>query len=81
VLLRTGLLSSAACLAVGLAITLAGYGAHGILTIGLVLLIATPILRVLVSFVEYVRMREWLFAGVTLFVLLVLTGTVIVALR
>ena len=80
-LLLAGVLASAACLAVGLVLTFAGRSAGAILTTGLVLLMATPILRVIVSIVEYVRMRDWLFVAVTLFVLLVLAGTMAVALR
>ena len=36
-----------------------------LLNAGLVVLMSTPILRVLVSFREYVVMRQWFFAGVT----------------
>ena len=41
----------------------AGPGAwsNGALTLGLLVLMATPILRVLVSLVVYVRMRDWFF--------------------
>lgn len=79
-LLLAGVVASAACLAVGLSLILAGRSAGPILTTGLVLLMATPILRVIVSIVEYVRMRDWFFVAVTVFVLLVLAGTVLVAL-
>ena len=41
---------------------------------------ATPILRVFVSFVEYVRMRDWFFVAITVVVLIELTVTVVVAL-
>ena len=80
-LLLVGVLASATCLTAGLLLTLAGRSAEVILTTGLVLLMATPILRVIVSIVEYVRMRDWFFVAVTMFVLLVLAGTVLVALR
>ena len=42
---------------------------------------ATPILRVVVSFAEYVRMRDWFFVAMTMVVLAELTLTVIVAFR
>ena len=82
-LLITGVIVSAALLAVGLGLWLSG--AHlsqalWLLNAGLIVLMATPILRVLVSFSEYIVMREWFFAGVTVFVLLELTVTVLVAL-
>jgi uncharacterized membrane protein len=82
-LLRGGVLSSAACLAAGLALwltQLAPSAANALLTIGLVVLMATPILRVIVSLVEYARMRDWFFVVTTLIVLLVLAGSVIFAL-
>jgi uncharacterized membrane protein len=51
------------------AITLHG---RGLIQLGLLLLIATPIARVLVSVFEFARERDWLYVGVTLFVLVVL---------
>ena len=52
-------------------------GATIALTIGLVILMATPILRVVVSLVAYVRMRDWFFVitTITVFVLLAVTVT------
>jgi len=44
-------------------------------------LMATPILRVIVSVAEYVWLRQWFFVIVTLVVLAELTVTVVVALR
>ena len=41
---------------------------------------ATPIMRVVVSFAEYVTTRQWFFAGVTIVVLVELSVTVLVAL-
>ena len=79
-LLQAGVFSSAACLAVGLfAWMIAGPSqvATLALTIGLVILMATPILRVVVSLVAYVRMRDWFFVSttITVFVLLAVTVT------
>jgi len=79
-LLQAGVFSSAACLAVGLfAWMIAGPSAAATLalTIGLVILMATPILRVVVSLVAYVRMRDWFFVSttITVFVLLAVTVT------
>jgi uncharacterized membrane protein len=51
-----------------------------LLNAGLIALMSTPILRVVVSFAEYVVMREWFFAAVTILVLLELSVTVVVAL-
>jgi len=82
-LLVTGVMASATLLAVGLGLWLSNShmgAAFWLLNAGLIALMATPILRVLVSFAEYVVMRRWFFAGVTAFVLLELTVTVLVAL-
>jgi uncharacterized membrane protein len=82
-LLFAGVLLSTACLALGLLLNLlraAPAAQHFFLTTGLIVLMATPILRVIVSIVEYARMRDWFFVATTLTVLGVLAGTVIVAL-
>ena len=41
---------------------------------------ATPMLRVMLSFAEYVRMRDWLFVATTIVVIVELALTVGVAL-
>jgi uncharacterized membrane protein len=51
------------------------------LSIGLVILMGTPLLRVFFSVVEYARMRDWFFVFVTAVVLVQLTVTMIIALR
>ena len=81
-LLQAGVLTSAACLAIGLALWMAGAfegAANATLTAGLVILMATPILRVIVSLVEYVRMRDWFFVVTTVLVFGVLLVTVTLA--
>jgi len=81
-LLHTGVLTSAACLAIGLVLWMAGAAAgpaNALLTAGLVILMATPILRVIVSLVEYVRMRDWFFVATTVMVFGVLIVTVTLA--
>ena len=83
-LLLGGVLSAATCLAAGLALSLtraAASVANALLTIGLLILMATPILRVVVSLVEYARMRDWFFVVTTLVVLIVLFVTIGVALH
>jgi uncharacterized membrane protein len=82
-LLVTGVTASAVLLAAGVALVLgwprAGAG-YWLLTIGLVFLMATPMLRVVVSFAEYIKLKEWFFVATTLIVLLELTVTVLYAL-
>lgn len=82
-LLIVGVIVSAALLTAGLALWLAhpdGFAAGWLLNAGLVVLMATPIMRVFVSFAEYVRIRDWLFVATTLVVLVELAVTVVVAL-
>ena len=81
-MLAAGVTISALLLAIGLGMWLfdPGRNALWLLNAGLVVLMATPILRVIVSFAEYVAMRQWFFAVVTTVVLLELTVTVVVAL-
>ena len=82
-LLNAGVFTSATLLAAGLFLWEATpwHRSGGtLLTTGLVILMATPILRVLVSVVEYWRMRDWFFVATTLVVLAVLFTTVATAL-
>ncbi|HSL20307.1 MAG TPA: DUF1634 domain-containing protein [Vicinamibacterales bacterium] len=77
-----GVILSASVLAIGLAVEVAGGNAHALLRAGLLVLMATPIVRVAVSLVEYVRMRDWFFTATTAAVLAVLlTGVVLAALK
>jgi hypothetical protein len=82
-LLLVGVLSAAGCLTAGLTLSLMRVApsiANALLTVGLMILMATPILRVVVSLVEYARMRDWFFVATTLTVLIVLAATIAVAL-
>jgi uncharacterized membrane protein len=83
-LLVGGVIVSAVLLTGGLALWLMdsdGAVAVALLNAGLLALMATPILRVVVSFAEYVRMRDWFFAAMTIAVLAELTLTLLVAFR
>lgn len=82
--LLSGVVASTTLLALGLAGWMAGF--HGALVsvafqAGLLLLMATPIARVLASVVEYVRERDWMFVATTVTVLAVLAATVVAAIR
>ncbi len=83
-LLYAGVTISTSLLAAGVALWMT-LGASGpgapFLHAGLILVMATPVARVVVSFVEYVRERDWFFAATTFAVLAVLAATVLVALR
>jgi uncharacterized membrane protein len=87
-LLTAGVAASAVCLLAGLTLTMLDRAmgpehtsAHPLLHAGLIMLIATPVLRVIVSLAEDVRERNWFFALATLVVLAVLAGTLVVAWR
>jgi len=74
-LLFGGVTSAAICLTAGLVLWMMGdypAAANRVLTAGLVLLMITPIARVVISFVVYVRMRDWFFVGTTIMVFVVL---------
>ena len=81
-LLRAGVVTSSLCLAAGLVLTVAGISgaiAGMALSAGLLILLATPVARVIVSVVEYVRERDWMFVSLTLGVLLALAGSAVAA--
>lgn len=82
-LLQAGVTLSAVCLAAGLvALIAAGTSRFSgfALTLGLIVLMATPILRVAVSLVAYIRMRDWFFVTTTVMVFVLLAITVGLAL-
>jgi len=82
--LGAGSALSTALLAVGLLLTIALPGAAAtapILSAGLIVLMITPMARVLVATVAYARARDWSSALLAGTVLLVLLGSVVVALR
>ena len=80
--LRAGVVSSSVCLGVGLATSWLGAGAPSLLLLqtGVVVLLMTPVARVLVSIVEYVQERDWTFVTLTGIVLLELLASVVAAL-
>lgn len=81
--LRAGVLASSICLAAGLGLTLTG-AAHAtaglFLELGILILICTPVARVVISTVEYIAERDWQFATLTAIVLLELIASAIAAL-
>ena len=79
-----GVWLSAAVLAVGLLLALARpHTQDGELLLrgGLVLLMATPVLRVVLSVAEAIRRRDWFWLWTTLAVAVVLSGTLAYSLR
>jgi len=76
--LGVGVAFATALLAIGLTLALAspGHVADVLLQAGLVVLMATPMARVLITCVEYIRERDWFFAINALGVLAVLGITI-----
>jgi uncharacterized membrane protein len=73
--LRVGVTASSICLGAGLALTLTGAGllANRLMRFGIVVLLGTPVARVMVSVAEYALQRDWTFTILTLIVLIELT--------
>jgi uncharacterized membrane protein len=83
-ILTAGVLASTGLLAVGLLLQIIGVlpGASSALTQGgLVVLMATPVARVVVSVIEYALERDWLFAMLTTAVLIILLASLAVSMR
>jgi len=81
--LRTGVAMSSTCLVAGLLLSLAmGRGAPAtfLLNAGIIILLATPVTRVVISTIEYVIERDWGFATLTFIVLLELVASAVAAL-
>ena len=83
VVLLAGVRTSSACLAVGLLLALL-MGDSGIarvlLHVGIIVLLATPLARVIVSIVQYASERDWPFTALTAIVLLELMASAVSAL-
>jgi uncharacterized membrane protein len=80
--LRLGVGASSVLLVAGLLLTPidgAGRVSHIVLATAIIILLATPAARVVISVAEYVRERDWLFVALTLIVLVTLAGSVVVA--
>ena len=80
--LHVGSIVSTSLLAVGLGLSLVTPGSQAagrFLDVGLMTLMATPVARVMVSVVEYAHERDWTFVALTATVLLVLGGSLMIA--
>ena len=81
IVLRAGVTASSACLTAGLLLSLAGVGGAALLlNLGIIVLLATPVSRVVISTIEYVIERDWPFATLTFIVLLELVASAAAAL-
>jgi hypothetical protein len=76
--LLAGVVVAAAALGAGLALWLAGASAAtALMSGGLVVLMATPVLRVAFAVVEMVRARDWAFAAAAVAVLAILAASIL----
>jgi uncharacterized membrane protein len=76
-LLQAGVVTAAVSLITGLTLWMIlgpGRPANLLLTGGLIVLMLTPLARVLASLVAYVRLRDWFFVATTVIVLVVLVA-------
>jgi len=82
IVLRAGVVLSTACFAIGAILTFAGTGAPAdrLIQLGIIVLLATPVARVVVSVIEFAQQRDWLFTVLTLIVLVELTVGALAAL-
>jgi uncharacterized membrane protein len=83
VVLRVGVIVSSVCLVAGLLLTVAFGGgpfAEFLLHAGVIILLGTPVSRVVVSIVEYSLARDWTFALLTSIVFLELLASAVAAL-
>jgi uncharacterized membrane protein len=80
--LRVGVVVSSGCFALGLVLTFTGSGAAAnlLLQLGVVVLLSTPVARVLVSVADYAQQRDWTFTFLTLIVLVEMTAGAVTAL-
>ena len=78
-----GVWVSSVLLAVGLLLALAGRSTEGetLLRSGLLCLMATPVLRVALSILEALRLRDYFWLWSTVAVVVVLVGTVVYSFR
>ena len=75
----TGVWISTGCLAAGLAFLLVSHrmsASDMLLRAGLLVLMATPVLRIVLSIAEAIRQRDWFWLWTTVAVAVVLAGTV-----
>jgi uncharacterized membrane protein len=83
VVLRAGVTISSVCLAVGVLwslVTGESGAARMLLQTGIVVLLTTPVARVVVSIAQYISDRDWPFATLTIIVLIELLASAVAAL-
>jgi uncharacterized membrane protein len=75
----TGAWLSTAVLSTGLVMLLSrpsSQAGHDLLNVGLLILMSTPVVRILLSVAEAIRERDWFWLSCTIAVVVVLSGTI-----
>ena len=83
IVLQVGVTTSSICLGAGLVLSFFGGGGRLtglLLQTGVVVLLATPVARVIASIVEYINERDWAFVTLTAIVLVELMASAVAAL-
>jgi uncharacterized membrane protein len=82
IVLRIGVVVSSVCLGVGLVSSLLGLSTvtSVFLNVGVMVLLTTPVARVVVSIIDYVNERDWAFVALTAVVLVELAASAVAAL-
>jgi uncharacterized membrane protein len=81
--LRAGVFLSSACLTLGLLAAIVDAGGalpQALLNAGIIILLATPVARVVVSIAQYLLARDWMFFTLTTVVFLELLASAVAAL-
>ena len=81
--LKIGVTTSTTCLALGAFLDVVGAPGigHSFMTVGFVVLLGTPVSRVVISLLEYAMERDWVFVALTFVVFLELASSLFVAFR
>ena len=82
-ILRVGVATSSVFLAAGLSLSFASQQsalAATLMTVGLLILMGTPVTRVAASVIEYAVERDWLFVALTSLVFVEICGGIVAAL-
>jgi uncharacterized membrane protein len=82
-ILRVGVAACTVCLALGLLLSSVGQRSnlgHALITVGLWILMGTPVARVAASVAEFAAERDWRFVILSSVVLLEICGSIVAAL-
>ena len=79
--LKSGAYSAFACILAGLVISLADAWGHKVITLGFLILLATPGLRIIVAAIQFLRAREYKYVWISLGVLAVIVTAYVLGIQ